>query len=202
MTEAARERQTQNQQRPQYDNPEERPLAERCILGFNSGPPMIPSAYNNNMQLVQTPHHVMILNEMIHSARIIPLDSRPHLGSNLKQWLGDTRGHFEGNSLVIETTNFRSDDGTVYQGANPATYKITERFTRVASDTINYEFTISDPMTWTKPWTAVIPWTKIDPKEQQYEYMCHEDNFDIVHLLTGARAREKNPALNLQPAKR
>ena len=90
----------------------------------------------------------------------------------------------------------------MYQGANPATYKITERFTRVAEDTVNYEFTINDPTTWTKPWTAVIPWTKIDPKEQMYEYMCHEDNFDIVHLLTGARNREKNPSLNLQPAKR
>jgi hypothetical protein len=103
---------------------------------------------------------------------------------------------------TIYNTNFRTDDGTVYQGANPETYKITERFTRVAPDTINYEFTISDPTTWTKPWTAVIPWTKIDPKEQMYEYMCHEDNFDIVHLLTGARNREKNPSLNLQPAKR
>ena len=136
--------------------------------------------------------------EMIHSARIIPLDGRPHLGPTLKQWLGDTRGHFEGNTLVIETTNFRPDDGTVYQGANPDTFKIVERFTRVADDAINYEFTVSDPLTWTRPWTAMIPWTKIDPKEQMYEYMCHEDNFDIVHLLSGARAREKNPALNLQ----
>jgi hypothetical protein len=176
-------------------------LPIRCIIRTDS-PPYLPTIYNNDFQIFQSPGYVVIAPEMIHSARMIPLDGRPHLGKNLKQWLGDTRGHFEGNTLVIETTNFRTDDGTVYQGANPETYKITERFTRVAPDAINYEFTISDPMTWTKPWTAVIPWTKIDPKEQMYEYMCHEDNFDIVHLLSGARAREKNPALNLQPAKR
>ena len=176
-------------------------LPIRCIIRTDS-PPYLPTIYNNNFQIFQSPGYVVIAPEMIHSARIIPLDGRPHIGKSLKQWLGDTRGHFEGNTLVLETTNFRTDDGTVYQGANPETYKITERFTRVAPDAINYEFTISDPTTWTKPWTAVVPWTKIDPKEQMYEYMCHEDNFDIVHLLSGARAREKNPALNLQPAKR
>ena len=172
-------------------------LPIRCIIRTDS-PPYLPTIYNNDFQIYQSPGYVVIAPEMIHSARIIPLDGRPHIGPTLKQWLGDTRGHFEGNTLVLETTNFRTDDGTVYQGANPATYKITERFTRVAEDTVNYEFTINDPTTWTKPWTAVIPWTKIDPKEQMYEYMCHEDNFDIVHLLTGARAREKNPSLNLK----
>ena len=172
-------------------------LPIRCIIRTDS-PPYLPTIYNNDFQIYQSPGYVVIAPEMIHSARIIPLDGRPHIGPTLKQWLGDTRGHFEGNTLVLETTNFRTDDGTVYQGANPATYKITERFTRVAEDTVNYEFTINDPTTWTKPWTAVVPWTKIDPKEQMYEYMCHEDNFDIVHLLTGARAREKNPSLNLK----
>ncbi len=172
-------------------------LPIRCIIRTDS-PPYLPTIYNNDFQIYQSPGYVVIAPEMIHSARIIPLDGRPHIGPTLKQWLGDTRGHFEGNTLVLETTNFRTDDGTVYQGANPATYKITERFTRVAEDTVNYEFTIDDPTTWTKPWTAVVPWTKIDPKEQMYEYMCHEDNFDIVHLLTGARAREKNPSLNLK----
>ncbi len=176
-------------------------LPIRCIIRTDS-PPYLPTIYNNDFQIFQSPGYVVIAPEMIHSARVIPLDGRPHIGKNLKQWLGDTRGHFEGNTLVLETTNFRTDDGTVYQGANPETYKITERFTRVADDTINYEFTINDPATWTKPWTAVVPWSKIDPKEQMYEYMCHEDNFDIVHLLTGARNREKNPSLNLQPAKR
>jgi len=170
-------------------------LPIRCIIRTDS-PPYLPTIYNNDFQIYQSPGYVVIQPEMIHSARIIPLDGRPHVGKSLKQWLGDTRGHFEGNTLVLETTNFRNDD-TVYQGANPETYKITERFTRVADDSINYEFTIEDPTTWTKPWTAVVPWNKIDPKEQMYEYMCHEDNFDIVHLLSGARAREKNPSLNL-----
>jgi len=170
-------------------------LPIRCIIRTDS-PPYLPTIYNNDFQIYQSPGYVVIQPEMIHSARIIPLDARPHIGKSLKQWLGDTRGHFEGNTLVLETTNFRNDD-TVYQGANPETYKITERFTRVADDSINYEFTIDDPTTWTKPWTAIVPWNKIDPKEQMYEYMCHEDNYDIVHLLTGARAREKNPALNL-----
>jgi hypothetical protein len=170
-------------------------LPIRCIIRTDS-PPYLPTIYNNDFQIYQSPGYVVIQPEMIHSARIIPLDGRPHIGKSLKQWLGDTRGHFEGNTLVLETTNFRNDD-TVYQGANPETYKITERFTRVADDAINYEFTIEDPTTWTKPWTAIVPWNKIDPKEQMYEYMCHEDNFDIVHLLSGARAREKNPSLNL-----
>ncbi|HSU88351.1 MAG TPA: hypothetical protein VLL56_05920, partial [Terriglobia bacterium] len=116
---------------------------------------------------------------------------RPHLGKNLRQWLGDTRGHWEGNTLVIETTNFRTDDGVIFQNANPETYRIVERFTRVGPTRIDYEFTVSDPTTWTKPWTARIPWNRIDPQEQMYEYGCHEDNYDEVHFLSGARSREK-----------
>jgi hypothetical protein len=166
-------------------------LPVRCIIRTDA-PPYLPTIYNNNFQIFQSPGYVVIAPEMIHSARIIPMDGRPHIGKTLLQWLGDTRGHWEGTTLVLETTNFRTDDGVAFQGASPDTYKIIERFTRVAADTINYEFTISDPTTWTKPWTAVIPWTKVDPGEQMYEYMCHEDNFDIVHLLTGARNREKN----------
>ena len=172
-------------------SPEEMSLPVRCIIRTDS-PPYLPTIYNNDFHIFQSPGYVTIAPEMIHSARIIPVDGRPHLGKTLHQWLGDTRGRWDGNSLVIETTNFRTDDGVVYQGANPETYKITERFTRVAPDSVNYEFTISDPSTWTRPWTAVIPWTKVDPDEQMYEYACHEDNFDIVHLLSGARIREKN----------
>ncbi|MGH2400880.1 MAG: hypothetical protein ACRDF6_13675, partial [bacterium] len=170
---------------------EEMSLPVRCIIRTDL-PPYLPTIYNNNFQIFQSPGYVVIGPEMIHSARIIPLDGRPRLGKNLRQWLGDTRGRWEGNTLVVETTNFRSDDGAVYQGASPETYRIVERFSRVAPDAINYEFTVSDPATWTKPWTAVIPWTKVDPDEQMYEYACHEDNFDIVHLLHGARTREKN----------
>ena len=155
-------------------------------------------------KIMQNAREVVFLYDDVNGSffRIIPIDGRSYRKDVPASYLGDSIGRIEGDTLIIETTNFRTDDGTVYQGANPETYKITERFTRVEDDTINYEFTINDPTTWTKPWTAVIPWSKIDPKEQMYEYMCHEDNFDIVHLLTGARNREKNPSLNLQPAKR
>jgi hypothetical protein len=165
-------------------------LPVRCIIRTDS-PPYLPTIYNNDFQIFQSPGYVVIAPEMIHSARVIPLDGRPHLNKNLKQWLGDSRGHWEGNTLVVETTNFRSDDGAVYQNASPETFRITERFSRVDAKTINYEFRVEDPKTWTKPWTAVIPWTKIDPEEQMYEYACHEDNYDIVHFLAGAREREK-----------
>ena len=165
-------------------------LPVRCIIRTDS-PPYLPTIYNNDFQIFQSPGYVVISPEMIHSARVIPLDGRPHIGKNLHQWLGDSRGHWEGNTLVVETTNFRTDDGVIFQNANPDTFKITERFSRVDASTINYEFTVEDPKTWTRPWTAVIPWTKIDPAEQMYEYACHEDNYDIVHFLTGARLREK-----------
>ncbi len=165
-------------------------LPVRCIIRTDS-PPYLPTIYNNDFQIFQSPGYVVIAPEMIHSARIIPLDKRPHLPANLRQWLGDTRGHWEGNTLVIETTNFRTDDGVIFQNANPETYRIVERFTRVGPTQINYEFTVSDPNTWTKPWTARIPWNKIDPQEQMYEYGCHEDNYDEVHFLSGARSREK-----------
>ena len=165
-------------------------LPVRCIIRTDS-PPYLPTIYNNDFQIYQSPGYVVIAPEMIHSARIIPTDGKPHIGKNLRQWLGDPRGHWEGNTLVVETTNFRTDDGVIFQNANPETFKITERFTRVDGNTLNYEFTVEDPMTWTKPWTARIPWTKIDPDEQMYEYACHEDNYDISHFLTGARAREQ-----------
>lgn len=165
-------------------------LPVRCIIRTDS-PPYLPTIYNNDFHIFQSPGFVAIAPEMIHSARIIPLDGRPHLGKNLHQWLGDTRGRWDGPTLVIETTNFRPEEGVVFQNANPATFRITERFTRVDADTLNYEFTVEDPLTWTRPWSARIPWTKIDPDEQMYEYACHEDNFDIVHFLTGARTREK-----------
>jgi hypothetical protein len=173
------------------DNHQEMSLPVRCIIRTDS-PPYLPTIYNNDFHIFQSPGYIVIAPEMIHSARIIPLDGRPHLAPALKQWLGDTRGRFEGQTLVIETTNFRTDEGVIFGDANPATYRITERFRRVAADTISYEFTVEDPMTWTRPWTASIPWTKIDPAEQMYEYACHEDNYDIVHLLSGARIREKN----------
>ena len=168
-------------------------LPVRCIIRTDD-PPYLPTIYNNDFQIFQSPGFVVINPEMIHSARVIPTDGRPHIPSDLHQWLGDSRGHWEGETLIVETTNFRTDPGVIYQDANPATYKITERFTRVDAKTLNYEFTIEDPTTWTKPWTARIPWVKIDPDEQMYEYACHEDNYDLVHFLSGARIRDKAAA--------
>ena len=165
-------------------------LPVRCIIRTDS-PPYLPTIYNNDFQIFQSPGMVVIAPEMIHSARMIPVDGRPHLGKDLHQWLGDSRGHWDGDTLVVETTNFRKDDGVVFQNADPNTYRITERFTRVDANTLNYEFTVEDPNTWTRPWTAHIPWTKIDPDEQMYEYGCQEDNYDQVHFLVGARAREQ-----------
>jgi len=173
------------------DNHEDLSLPVRCIIRTDS-PPYLPTIYNNDFQIFQSPGYVAIAPEMIHSARIIPVDGRPHIGSTLRQWLGDSRGHWDGNTLVVETSNFRTDQGVIFQDADPATFRITERFTRVDAQTIHYEFTVEDPHTWTRPWTAMIPWTRIDPAEQMYEYACHEDNYDIVHLLHGARIREKN----------
>jgi hypothetical protein len=162
----------------------------RCVVRTDV-PPYLPTIYNNNFQIFQSPGYVTIAPEMIHSARIIPVDGRPHLNKGLRQWLGDTRGRWEGSTLVLETTNFRPDEGVLFQGANPATFRITERLTRVAADSINYEFMVEDPTTWMRPWTALIPWNKVDPDEQMFEYACHEDNFDIVHFLSGARLREQ-----------
>ena len=161
-------------------------LPFRCIIRQDI-PPYRPSSYNNGFQIFQSPGYVVIMVEMIHSARIIPVDRRPHIGKNLRQWLGDTRGRWEGTTLVIETTNFRPD--SPFGGANADTFHLVERFTRVDADTINYEFRVEDPKTWTKPWAAMIPWNRTNG--QVYEYACHEGNYDMVHLLAGGRAREK-----------
>jgi hypothetical protein len=170
------------------DRVEDMSLPVRCVIRTDS-PPYLPTIYNNNFQIFQSPGYVVIAPEMIHSARVIPVDGRPHIKSDLHQWLGDSRGRWEGNTLVVETSNFRQEDGVVFLNANPATFKIVERFTRVDAGTIDYTFTVADPNTWTRPWTATIPWNKTD--EQMYEYQCHESNYDLVHLLTGARIREK-----------
>jgi hypothetical protein len=158
----------------------------RCIVGFNSGPPMRPSAYNNNMQLFQTREYVVILNEMVHDARIIPLDSRSHLSQPVSQWMGDSRGHWEGRTLVVETTNFR-EERTPF-GASAAV-RLVERFTRVAADTLNYEVTVNDPATWTKPWTFRVPMAKTS--ELMYEYACHEGNYGLYGILAAAGTSQK-----------
>src|SRR5262245_7682651 len=139
------------------DSWEDRPLQERCIMGFNAGPPMTPGAYNNNVQLFQSPGYVTILTEMVHDARIIPLDGRSHLARHFRQWKGDSRGHWEGNTLVIDTTNFLRE--TSMRGST-ANVHLVERFTRVDPDTLLYRFTVDDPTTWTRPWTAEVPMTR------------------------------------------
>jgi hypothetical protein len=168
------------------DGPEDRSLAERCILWPTAGPPMVPGGYNNNYQILQSPGYVVILIEMIHDVRIIPLDGRPHLPSGVRQWMGDSRGRWDGNTLVVTTTHFT--DKTNYRGASP-NMKVVERFRRVDADTIDYQFTIDDPVSFTRSWTAAIPMTKTEGPI--YEYACHEGNYGMTNLLSGARAEEK-----------
>jgi hypothetical protein len=175
------------------DNPEDLGLSERCIVGFSSGPPILANAYNNNLQIVQTPSHFVIHTEMIHEARIVPLDKRPPLPAHMWQWLGDSRGRWEGDTFVIETSNFtdKSSFSGNLIGRNGSTAKMTlvERLTRVADDTLLYEFTVSDPATWTRPWTVQLPMTRTS--EQIFEYACHEGNYSMPGMMKGARAMEE-----------
>jgi hypothetical protein len=168
------------------DGPENRSLQERCLNWPTAGPPMLPSFYNNEYQIVQTPSTVAIVIEMIHDVRIIPIDGSPHLPSSIRQWMGDSRGHWDGNTLVVDTTNFI--DKSRFRGADENLH-LTERFTRVNPNTVLYEFTVDDPTAFTKPWTAQIPMTKT--KGPVFEYACHEGNYAMVDILAGARAAEK-----------
>jgi hypothetical protein len=163
--------------------PEDRGVGERCILGFNSGPPMLPSAYNNNVQIFQTDSHVALLNEMVHNVRVIPMDGRPHLPGSVRQWVGDSRGRWQGDTLVVETTNFHGTTAFPNSGPN---LRLTERFSRKDGDTLLYEFTVDDPSTWTKPWTVQVPMKR--SSEPMYEYACHEGNYGMTNLLSGARS--------------
>ncbi|OLC45359.1 MAG: hypothetical protein AUH43_16415 [Acidobacteria bacterium 13_1_40CM_65_14] len=170
----------------EFDGPESRGIQERCIVWGNEGPPMLPPGYNSYLQIVQTPRYVAIVQEMIHDARIIPLDGRPHLPQTIRGWLGDSRGRWEGDTLVVDTTNFT--DKTNFRGSRENLH-VVERFTRVDDNTIRYEFTVDDPTTWTKPWSAELPLAK--DKGPIYEYACHEANYGIANNLKGARAVEK-----------
>ena len=178
------------------DGPEDRPLPERCILWPTAGPPMLPGPYNNNYQIFQTREYVVIVVEMIHDVRIVPLDGRPHLPPGVRQWLGDPRGHWEGNTLVVETTNFTAKTSDISAGLQRPTFRgtdenlrVVERFTRVDPDTLLYEFTVYDPTAFTKSWTAQIPMTKFPGP--LYEYACHEGNYAMTGILGGARKEEK-----------
>ena len=168
--------------------PEDRPTWERCLLGFNSGPPIMPSGYNNNIQIVQTRDHVVVLNEMVHDARIVPLDGRPRIA--LPRWMGDARGRWEGDTLVVETVNFtKNGTGTIgLRALTDENLRLTERFTLADAETLVYEFTVDDPTVWTRPWTAMLSMKKTD--DQIYEYACHEGNHGMIGILTGARSQD------------
>src|SRR5215467_8966172 len=170
--------------RTHADTWEDRPLQERCIVGLNAGPPMTPGAYNNDFQLFQTPEYVVVLNEMVHDARIVPMDGRPH--GHLRQWKGDSRGRWEGDTLVVDTTNFKRETSLPNSSANT---HLVERFTRTDADTLQDEFTVDDPTVWTRPWTAVVPMPKSD--DPIFEYASHEGNYAMAIILTETATTEK-----------
>ena len=162
------------------DHYTDRSLTDRCLLGSNAGPPMRPGAYNNNVQIFQAPGYVALINEHIHTVRIIPIVERPH--NHVPQWSGSSRGRWVGDTLVIETTNFSRE--TNFAGSSKDTY-LVERFRRVDADTVMYEFTIEDPNNFTRPWTAAIPFRRTDGP--LYEYACHEGNYGLHGIMAGAR---------------
>ena len=162
-------------------------FAVRCILGFNSGPPMTPGAYNQNVQLFQTEDHVVLLNEMVHSSRIVPLDGRDHVDTGIRQWMGDSRGYWDGDTLVVETRNFLRE--TSFRGGlSDANLHLTERFTRVSPGTLMYDVTVNDPTAWIQPWSYQVPMQKSD--QPLYEYACHEGNYGLYNILAGTREQE------------
>ena len=193
-----RDRMQARSQFGQFDNPENRPIAERCIMSFgsNAGPPMMPNYfYNNNYTIVQTPDHVLIMTEMVHDARVIRLSEPQAVPEDLRPWMGVSWGRWEGESLVIETTNINPDQSLVGSGASfnaSPRARIIERLTRVDANTINYEFTVDDPGTFTRPFSGEVPFKRLDALV--YEYSCHEGNYAMEGVLSGARAQERREA--------
>ncbi len=173
-------------------------FAVRCILGFNSGPPMTPGGYNQNVQVVQTPNHVVLLNEMVHSARIVPLDGRPRLAEDIRQWMGDSRGYWEGDTLVVETTNFLRET-SFRGGVTTSGLHLTERFTRVSEGTLMYEVTVEDPNAWDRPWTYRIP--MVQSEYPMYEYACHEGNYGLENILAGAVEKSRAAEAEAAPGR-
>ena len=179
-------REAARRQRGPADSWEDRPLQERCLLYH--GVPPFPTGYNNNYQIVQTREYVAIRYEMMDETRIIPLDGRPHLGPRIRSWIGNARGRWEGDTLVVETTNY-NDQATFRFPADNETLRVIERFTRVGDGQIDYQFMVDNPTMYTKPWKAVLPMAKV--KGPIYEYACHEGNYGIANVLSGYRAQEK-----------
>lgn len=171
------------------DGPEDRGLSERCIVGFNSGPPFTPNLYNNNVQLVQSKDHVVIMTEMIHDARIVPLDGRDHIDDSIRQWSGDSRGYWDGDTLVVETRNFNDLTQSFSVFGSSLDKVLTEKFTRVDEFTVDYEFTVEDPSTFKDKITVLLPMAKVDGL--MYEYACHEGNYGMVNILRGERMEEQ-----------
>ena len=180
----------------------DRNTSDRCIVGFNAGPPITPLGYNQNLQVFQTPDHVVLVTEMVHTPRVVPLDGRPSLSDDIRQWSDDSRGHWKGDTLVVETANFRDERRWIPLGSAPAgtgssgTMTLVERFTRLDEKTIEYRFTMTDPVMFTRAWTAAIPLTTDQAARgvtvgPLYEYACHEGNYSVVNILSGARAQEK-----------
>ncbi|HMD37466.1 MAG TPA: hypothetical protein VKH42_20970 [Vicinamibacterales bacterium] len=179
----AAERAADRRQHP-ADDPENRSLGERCLM-FNAGPPMLPGPYNNYVQIFQTERAVVILNEMIHDARVVPVDGSAHPPSAIRRWQGDSRGRWDGATLVVDTRNFT--DKTNFRGSGDQLH-LVERFTRVDAKTLLYEFTVDDPATFTKAWSAALPMTKTT--DRVFEYACHEGNYALQDILRGARAED------------
>jgi len=172
----------------EFDGPENRPLEARCMARANVGPPLLPTRYNSNLQIVQGPGYVTIETEEIHDVRIIPVDGRRHPAKNIRLWLGDSVGHWEGDTLVVDTTNFT--DQTPFPVAQ--NLHVIERLTRTNEDTILYQFTVEDPGMWTKPWSGEVPITKI--AGPIYEYACNEANYGLENTLRGARVADAERA--------
>jgi hypothetical protein len=172
-----------------WDSAQSNELDDRCLIFLGAGPPMLPAGYNSNYQIVQSPGYVMILFEQNHDVRIIPTDGRPPVSRNVTQWTGDSRGHWEGDTLVVETTNFNGKNPLRGSSEN---MRVVERFTRLDADTIQYRFTVEDESTWSRPWTAEIPMKKtIGPL---FEHACHEGNYGLYNTLVGARLEDKKAA--------
>ncbi len=172
----------------EMDGPENRPLGARCIARPNVGPPLLPAGYNSNVQIQQGPGYVAVEAEMIHDVRVIPTDGRPHLANQVRQWYGDSRARWEGDTLVVDTTNFT--DQNPFPGAQ--NLHVIERLTLADKDTIRYQFTVEDPGMWTKPWSGELSFTRIDG--QLYEYACNEANYGLANTLRGARVAEEEAA--------
>jgi hypothetical protein len=178
------------------DGPEDRGLSERCIIGFNAGPPLRPAVYNNNVQIIQNKDTAVLLTEMIHEARIVPLYSSaqdlPLLNDDIRLWTGDSRGYWDGDTLVVKTRNFNGLSASFHNKGTSYDKVLTERFARRGPSTLDYEYTLDDPSTFTGEFTAIIPMTKV--AGQLYEYACHEGNYGMVNILRGARVQENLPA--------